>query len=427
MNRKKSVTTMTRIYCLCVAILFGGSYLFAQDLPNGNLGEILRRFGESYSYGHNVSMQLDVNVKSSSFDGYRKINSTFRRDGNRTEWLGESNYFEEDGTVVSKYVDKYTNVMNDEYWLRSEQNANMNGPRGFLRRSFQSEQKRLLSNPSWGGFLSGISSGNDGKGIFELLEMSDRVVLRESLEDVGGESCYVIEGLSKYGQTTVWLAPSKGFNALKYSVHKESQHFINDSLASDHGIIESHVDVELDIQAIEGVFMPVSGKIVNSTLRKEGKRHTTTYEAKRTEIDLDPDFEALHAFELNLPDHTFVHDEDFDGVKWNIIGGKLKPYVDDVSMDAIEQELQRIQEDGTGVVADLKLSQTTQQATLGSNSFTDQEGLATVQLDGQDSLQYPHPMMAESEPSIRVFLWAILGLAVCVIAGVLRHLKRRKT
>ncbi len=412
---------MHKIWFASVILGFSASLVCAQRDVGNSQEEILRRFRESFAYSQRVSMQVDVvtTSKGTNNAGVRRIQLTHRRDGNRTEWLGESNLINEDGSVVSQHMDRFTNVMNDDYWIRSEQYAGMSGPRGYLRRSFESDQRDLLVLPHWGAHLNGVVPGSGGRNISELLEMSGAVVLHKSMEVVQGVPCYVAESSNKYGRITVWLAPDKGFNAVKYVVQQGPEHFINDELASQRGIQGHTLSVEMDVKEVKGVFLPVSGLMTSTTVRNDGQTITHTFDAKRSEIDLSPDFKALHAFGLNLPDHTFVHDEDYAGIKWDIVGGKLVPYVDEASMTAIEQVIQSVQNDGTGLVGDLRSSAQGPCAPSDSNRSGRHLVPVANRSNQPESPPATHAVVAQSQSSLRVYLWGALAVALCLVGGVL--------
>jgi hypothetical protein len=55
------------------------------------------------------------------------------------------------------------------------------------------------------------------------------------------------------------------------------------------------------------------------------KKNTRNNKYERTEVILNPDFEASRAFEINLPEGTVVSNEDIPCIKFVWTDGKLVP------------------------------------------------------------------------------------------------------
>jgi hypothetical protein len=61
--------------------------------------------------------------------------------------------------------------------------------------------------------------------------------------------------------------------------------------------------------------------------------------ARRSDVQLAPDFAALGAFAVNLPDGTPIQDEDYPGVRYETRGGRIVPMVDTEAVLKIDQAL----------------------------------------------------------------------------------------
>jgi len=68
-----------------------------------------------------------------------------------------------------------------------------------------------------------------------------------------------------------------------------------------------------------------------------GKQHH-----KRTNIDLNPDFEAIGAFVPDFPEGTRVYLEDAPGIRYIWQNGKLVPHVDQSFLDVLDNEIEQI-------------------------------------------------------------------------------------
>jgi hypothetical protein len=183
--------------------------------------------------------------------------------------------------------------------------------------------------------LLGMEFLFSNKRIPDLLE-PDKVNLRE--ESLDGRKSIVVETQVPEGHMEIWLSPEKGYSLQKYILTKEA----GKDLDSDGEIyaLENYADASL------GSLIPAKRTIIEVVVEEEQyhegsgyfipKRHTWTYRNKNedgdifyenvsvrtlTEVDLNPDFEALQAFDFPVPDGTlvFLHKKNgqhMAGLKW---------------------------------------------------------------------------------------------------------------
>ena len=81
----------------------------------------------------------------------------------------------------------------------------------------------------------------------------------------------------------------------------------------------------------------MAGQWIHVIRYKDGLVKTSRINVKRTEVLLNPDFEALGAFKINLPDGTIVRDERFPGVAYEVKGHEIQAYVDPTRVAVLDK------------------------------------------------------------------------------------------
>ena len=260
-----------------------------------------------------------------------KYDITHRRDGNRCEWFGRCQFKGEHNGDEYSHNTQFKRIVGDEFFLYYTDYTKQLGveeEQDALMGSDVKEQLFMLQEQGPdGGFLQGRMGG-----IGSAAKMVDVMSENDNLKIIGqetlsGTSCYILEAKTKYGTFTVWIAPEKGYNALKYIMRKSGHDILHDDIrVEDRGITEC-VDVidSIDVQKIDGVFVPISGKLTGKAKAGQEWEETTHIEAKRSEIVLNPDFKALGAFKISFPEGTEVTHKDIPGLRFRWTKGKFVP------------------------------------------------------------------------------------------------------
>jgi len=254
---------------------------------------------------------------------------THRRDGNRCEWFGRCQFKGEHNGEDYSINTQFKRIVGDDFFLKySYTKRDSEEEREAVMGSDVKETLFLLqAREPDGGFLQGRMEGiGSAPKMVDVMSDSDslKIIGQETLS---GTSCYILGAQTKYGTFTVWIAPEKGYNALKYIVRKSGLDILHDDIrVEDQGITEC-VDVvdSIDVQEIDGVFVPISGELTGKAKAGQEWEETTHIEAKRSEIVLNPDFEALGAFEISFPEGTEVTHQDIPGLRFRWTKGKFVP------------------------------------------------------------------------------------------------------
>ena len=221
-------------------------------------------------------------------------------------------------------------------------------------------KNKVLGLTRGGSFLWGTIFYHN---IIEIIKESDSAKLHESMENIGGSKCYVIEGRTKFGHCKVWIDPSFGFNLRKAVVAQKagdlefgtSGKIISNNIAARKVIVD-----DVQIEKINGDFVPMVGTLVYTQLLKEGKPLKIDFRTKRLNIEFNPDFETMGAFVMDdVPDGTYVEHMDYPGIRYIWLGGRA---IVDIDLDVldeingvIEKEIGRSEQDqATEAIASVK-------------------------------------------------------------------------
>ncbi len=220
---------------------------------------------------------------------------------------------------------------------------NSAGYQTFTLQSPESVQIDAMFVSAHGNSLDGYFSHNNRDGHWTEVFEKDihRVVLSDQEETVDGISCLVLKADTACGNYTLWLDPKE-----KYSLRKA--HIIMDSNDRVWGkpLKESSIPTQcygpdnrrhyqsmeiilsdVKTETVDGKTIPVGGLYTEHWTFNDGSRMDNQYQIRRRSIIFNPDFKALGAFEMNMPDGTVFQESlgngNFKKFTWS--QGKLIP------------------------------------------------------------------------------------------------------
>lgn len=324
---------MRKLFCVLCFIVF-----VHQANGQTNAKELLAKYRESLLPLQKISSKIKTvkHIKShanpKASERVQVEEFIFRTDGKKCEWLGKwwttdihNKKLGEDRPIYDLYDgNSFVQLAQDNpYPERNFYHATM------YTSGFDEEKEIRLEHPNYAGPMNGRMYGNKGKSVADLLLDSRELKVNESLESINGIDCYVIEGSSRYGKVTAWIAPSKGYNAVKWSIEKnkdKGDFFDDKKLYNEKWTAIFEAD---SFQQIDDIFITASGELKFETISDSGQVSLSEYKYERTEVDLNPDFVALNAFQLNLPEETRVVTTDSPRVIYIWRNDKLETYVSD--------------------------------------------------------------------------------------------------
>jgi hypothetical protein len=210
---------------------------------------------------------------------------------------------------------------------------------------FEEEKENLLDSDEFGGPLLGRIFGNNHKSITDLLSESSNIHLRQEQEYINDINCYVLEGTTKYGKVTVWIAPAKGYIALKWKIEKTGENFGNESPILNNGLILWSAQFECEeIQRIGASFVPKIATFVFTSKSKDGSNHSKHIVYTISDIQLNPDFNALGAFKIDLPEGTRVTVPESPIIRHIWRDGKVVPDMNGATLEEIDKTINQFKQ-----------------------------------------------------------------------------------
>jgi hypothetical protein len=196
-----------------------------------------------------------------------------------------------------------------------------------------------------------------------LLSEESKPTLLEHMELVGDARCYVVEAESAYGHIKVWIDPSCGHGLRRAEFRAREGDKINDRYTYPTsfplmlkqgkgarpykviGLLKS-----LDNTTFERVgdqWVPSSARVLTVYTLPDGREVESVKEIRRWNIDLDPDFEKLGAFKMEIPEGIPVFSAGMGGVRHVWRDGKPVPLVDGEDVSALDKAIGSLQRPST--------------------------------------------------------------------------------
>jgi len=197
----------------------------------------------------------------------------------------------------------------------------------------EKEFNNISKNIGIGGALEGYVA-YDNRNLVELLSDKASSIHYKGLEDIDGSKCHVLEvTIQNYGSYTLWLDPQHHHLPRKVYVTKKGKDIYGGTPVSElklaHGSLAevSYVMDSIKFKDFDGLLLPVACKTTLIWKYTSGETAEWHGEHERLSIDLKPDFEALNAFEPDIPDGTRINHQDFVGenIQFEWRNGKVVP------------------------------------------------------------------------------------------------------
>jgi len=349
------------VSCLAGSLILLLSHIpvFSQSDLSKNLKEIIQKFRQSSSWAESVAMNIESETLIVGGNpGHRRQKTVYRRDGERIEIIGQDCLLGRTGKLSEKdqliEADFTRETTEENIWLVNEKchmEAGMfAGGTRYRARIQYTDYKRHFEgyflHEYCGNFLQGATSMGGGiTNIPDVLDSDPGANL--DTEVINGTLCYVIKAKVPQGRVTAWIAPDKGFNLLKYIIHKGSGDFFKEKPMDETRMEEWTVTVDsIEYEKIGDILVPVSGRYTQKILFKGGDTKSTSIRVKRSDIQLRPDFEALGVFKIKLPDGTAVEIEGAPGIIYKWQDGKLIANIDKYTIEQIDKMTEELRTEG---------------------------------------------------------------------------------
>ena len=345
---------MIKKYCILISIL----PLVIVSAANAlTVSQVIEKYKESLNWQQSVAMQIDVNTEVLEWPDanipniHAKFQCVYRRDGNDCEWVGNALAFDTNGRFMDDSSLNMQDIFaNGRYFTIS---PTQRGPNKIPRYAmitrdsdpyYQQRLGGLMGEPTRGGPLFGRISVNNRYSIADLLGSDTNMSMRPDMELVRGNLCYVLDGVTKYGHVTAWIAPDKAYNALKWSVEKEPNDLVYDKPAGasvEKGIYEFDL---FDFQEVNEVIVPKNA-CYTSTIKLSGSGKSVARDIYQiSQVSLNPDFKALNAFKPNVPDGTRVKLLEAPGVRYVWQNNRAVIDVNEATFEKIDETIDKFKQ-----------------------------------------------------------------------------------
>lgn len=329
-----------RIILIILVSAFCGGSVWGQSDMYPDAATVLARYRQSLSWMESVSVKIDINVVPTGLPdkGPYGITLLFVYDHGRVVQHGRMFAYDKNGCPDPNLTHTIDEVFADGRYIDFGRPANESLWRAFVGKDADSHLQITLDNPGSGSPLWGRIFGNNHKSVADLLdESTDLTMSQEILEDM---PCYVLKGTTKYGKVSAWIAPQKGYNALKWSIEKRKNIDLIDDTPSpmDLWVAVFH---SVKFQQINGQFVPAKGVFVLSEVpNKELGEIIARQEYTISDVQLNPDFDSIGAFKIDLPNGLRIYSQEAPGIRYKWKDGAVVPDVDSHTFEEIDKTIE---------------------------------------------------------------------------------------
>jgi len=336
-----------RFYLVILTIFvpaFCGDFVLGQNDMNPDAATVLAHYRQSLSWMESVSMKIDISAVPTGFSdkGPYGVTLLFRHDRGRAEWRGSIFSYDANGNVNPNLNHTLNEIFTEDRYISFGSPVNEQLRGAVVVRDANEKLQGLLDDPSNGSPLWGRVFGNDHKSVADLLAESEGLAVSEEiLEDV---PCYLLKGTTKYGKVSAWIAPQRGYSALKWTVEKRKPDLFGDKPVSAESWIATFDSVRF--QEIDGCFVPTAGVFTFSDSYADGQKYSAREQYSISNIQLNPDFDSMGAFKVNLPNGTRVYSQEAPGIRYKWKDGTVVPDVDSHTFEEIDKTIEGLKNQG---------------------------------------------------------------------------------
>lgn len=325
-------------FCALLAVAF---YATAAE-PTVN--DLIDGYGKSLSVlarsAYEIETQMVIKgAQSAEHPSFLLRKAIVRRDGDRWDAIVEDRYSFPPNLLKPDEVSRSGSIVDyySAYWATDH-----NEPVEMVYVDYDLAKGRAKTRAALGGGIvtEGWLPGNGGVQLPDILR-SSALNVRNDRPVIDGYPTIVLESQGKTGKTTLWLDPESGFHPRRIEVHKSGEDLLDgQSLSSaepskGNAIFPrkplsgySFVVESANIEKIAGVFVTTAAKVAETWAFCDAPPVCISYDFRRSKINLNPDFSALKAFEIKVPDGTPAYNLAFQADNFMVVGGRVVP-VDD--------------------------------------------------------------------------------------------------
>ncbi|MCK4814780.1 redoxin domain-containing protein, partial [bacterium] len=281
-----------------------------------------------------IYYELETTTQSAK-RGKRVHSLKYCSNNEKKQWIGHRTQYKEDGTVDQRSSGLLRDIYSDKWGVHLQyynpELKNVRPPRANLVRSSRDKYVQDYTNhPPYGGSLTGRLFGSNDQSIYDLLKGASNLKLQNEVTKITGYNTYLVEADTKYGIVKAWISPDLDYNCLKWEIIKDQNQFYRDGEFTNDGFTKLTAVYDAEkVEQIDGQFVITQAKFNYRVDNGDIVLSNSTYHFNLTNIDLNPDYEALGAFKIQLPEGTVVTHEEVPGIQFRWTNGKFVPDMDD--------------------------------------------------------------------------------------------------
>ncbi len=265
----------------------------------------------------------------------RKYVYSFKHCSNndKAQWIGGLKCYETDGTINQNISTLFTDIYGDNWGLSLQYNPELHStspPKALMVHNSREKFLRSLRGRTTGGSpMTGRVDGSSDQSISALLKGASKMNVQAATK-IMGFTTYLVEADTQYGSVKAWISPDAGYNCLKWEVIKRQNQFYRDGkLTHDDFTGWRACFTAHKLDSVDDQYFVTEAEFTEEVKKGETVLSNPTYRYSLTHINLHPDFEAMKAFEIQLPEGTVVTHEEVPGTQFRWTNGQFVPDVDD--------------------------------------------------------------------------------------------------
>jgi hypothetical protein len=172
--------------------------------------------------------------------------------------------------------------------------------------------------------VAGRFFGSNDRSVYDLLKEAPNPRIHDEVAKVMGQDTYLVDADTPYGTVQAWIAPELDYNCLRWQIVKGPRQFYRDGAFVNDGFTKLTAVFEAErVERIDGHHIVTQAQFDYRVENNDTMLSRSTYHFGLTNIDLTPDYEALGAFAIQLPEGTTVSDADDSTVQYRWTDGQL--------------------------------------------------------------------------------------------------------
>jgi len=343
--------------CSVFCILFCLTFRAIADDPNAN--EIIEMYEKSLSVLDKSAYDIETKMVIEGLQNPESPEVIIRksfvcRDADRWSTVIEDQYVFENAQKPSE-IHHITVILDKHSIIYSSEGDK---PVSTVIVDSNLELGRVKTRAALGGGIiaEGYILGDDGVRLPDILRSSLTLEVGNDRPEIDGHVTYVLESQGKNGKIKLWLDPNSGFHPRRIEVKKSGKDLLNglpvSSTRSWANIVPNkqleRYSVVIDsfkIEDINDVFVMTGANTIETKTYTDGYKVRVSYDFIRSKINLNPDFDALRAFEIKVPDGTRVYVTEYPGIRYVCQNGQIVPNVDKPSFEEIDKMIKELKKE----------------------------------------------------------------------------------